>query len=135
MQGYGYSIWLVPINWRHIQQEFSIDFIPHITIATNLNYIPSNIFNDKTYIVNNFQEGEVFPKTYEVDPLYGFGYYCKIPGIYTIHKPHMTLYYSSNEILQIDTFSKFKKPPHELQCKLYVANTNFLNPLEWRIIN
>ena len=62
MQGYGYSIWLVPINWRHIQQEFSIDFIPHITIATNLNYIPPNIFNDKTYIINNFKKEKYFQK-------------------------------------------------------------------------
>ena len=38
MKGYGYSIWLVPDNWRHIKKEFDMDFTPHITVATNLPY-------------------------------------------------------------------------------------------------
>jgi hypothetical protein len=134
MPGYGYSLWLIPLNWKYIQREFSIDFIPHITIASNLPYIPPNILDNKIYTVTNFQKGQILSGSYPVDPLYGFGYPCKISQIYTTHNPHMTLFYSSNEILEIDTFSKFKEPPPDLQCRIYLVNTNFLNPLEWRVI-
>ena len=131
MKGYGYSIWLVPDNWKEIKKEFNMDFIPHITIATNLPYLPYGILNDRTYKVNKFSKGQVFPKMYSVDPLNAFGYYCEIDGLYLDHQPHMTLFYAPNAINFLDTFSIIKQPPKEFYGKLKIANTNFDNPTQW----
>jgi hypothetical protein len=133
-QGYGYSIWLVPSNWRNIKKDFSIDFLPHITVATNLPYISSKTLSKESFLVNNFSVGKVFSKMYKYEPLYAFGYECYIEDLYTSHMPHMTLFYSPNEIKYLDTFSKFKSPPQSLTCNLFVADTRSLNPSEWRII-
>jgi hypothetical protein len=135
MSGYGYSVWLVPNNWKYIQREFSIDFIPHITIATNLKFMSPRILTNKIFKVYNFSKGTVFPRLYNKDPLHAFGYNCVIEDLFTTHKPHMSLFYSPNEITYIDTFSKLKQPPTTLDCKLYFADTNSLNPCEWNVIN
>ena len=135
MKGYGYSIWLVPDNWRHIKKEFSMDFIPHITIATNLPYLPYGILdNKKSYKVKNFENGTVFPKMYKVDPLNAYGYYCEIEEMYLNHKPHMTLFYAPNPITYLDTFSIVKAPPKEMNCTLAIADTNSTNPSQWGFI-
>jgi len=133
MKGYGYSIWLVPDNWKEIRKEFNMDFIPHVTIATNLPYLPYGILNEKTYKVKNFSKGEIMPRMYDVDPLNAFGYYCDIVGLYLSHKPHMTLFYAPNGINYLDTFSTIKQPPSEFYGKLRIANTNFDNPIQWDV--
>ena len=134
MQGYGYSIWLVPLNWRQIKQEYNLDFIPHITIQTHMPYVFSRLLSKETLIVDNFSRGQIFSKTYSTDPLYAYGYSCKIQHIFLMHEPHMTLYYSSNPIKYIDTFSKLKLPPQTLECSLYAVDTRSLNPSKWKII-
>jgi hypothetical protein len=133
--GYGYSIWLIPENWKQFRKEFTLDFIPHITVATNLSFVSSQILNkDKFFKVNNFSNGQIFPKMYKNDPLNGFGYNCTIEGLYTQHQPHLTLYYSPNEIKYLDTFSKLKSPPTQLICRLFIADTRSINPSEWKVI-
>jgi len=136
MLGYGYSLWLVPYNWKEIQKEFNIDFILHITISTNLPYIPLGVINSgKRFIVKNFKKGEIFPKMYEVDPLNGFGYPCEIEGLYPLHTPHMTLFYASNKITDLDTYSWIKTPPpKQLECTLHLADTTSHNPLQWKTL-
>ena len=133
MKGYGYSIWLVPDNWKEIKKEFNMEFIPHVTLATNLPYLPYGILNEKTYKVTNFSKGEIIPKMYNVDPLNAFGYYCDIVGLYPSHKPHMTLFYAPNAINYLDTYSTIKQPPTEFYGKLRIANTNFDNPIQWDV--
>ena len=132
MIGYGYSIWLIPDDWKRIKEDFNMDFIPHVTIATNLPYLPYGILDNKTtFTVKNFKKGKIFPRMYQVDPLYAFGYPCEIVGLYPDFEPHMTLFYSPNEIKELDTFSWIKTPPLELKCKLHIANTNYINPTQW----
>jgi hypothetical protein len=133
MLGYGYSIWLVPYEWKKIKEEFNMDFTPHITIATNLPYLPYGILDSKkTFKVKNFRKGEVFSKMYDVDPLNAFGYSCEIEGLYTAHTPHMTLFYAPNKINELDTYSWVKSPPRGyLECSLRIANTTQSNPVQW----
>jgi hypothetical protein len=134
MQGYGYSIWLIPINWREIKREYSLDFIPHITIQTNMPFIFSGLLTKDSFFVDNFSSGEILPKSYPQDPLHAYGYNCSIKGIFLLHQTHMTLYYSPNPIKYVDTFSKLKLPPKSLECTLYAIDTRSLNPSKWKII-
>lgn len=132
MIGYGYSIWLIPNDWKKIKEYFNMDFVPHITVATNLPYLPYGILDNKTtFTVKNFKKGEIFPRMYQVDPLHAFGYPCEIVGLYPTFKPHMSLFYSPNKIKELDTFSWIKTPPTDMKCKLYIANTNSINPTQW----
>ena len=135
MLGYGYSIWLVPYEWKKIKEEFNMDFIPHITIATNLPFLPTGILSKERFKVKNFKKGQIFPKMYDVDPFHAFGYTCEIEYLYPLHTPHMTLFYAPNPISELDTFSWIKQPPpEELECYLYLADTTSENPIQWRTL-
>ena len=134
MTGYGYSIWLVPLQWRQIKREYNLDFIPHITLLTNINFVSSKILSKEIFTARNFQKGEVFSKVYDYDPMYSFGYSCDIEPFFTFHRPHMSIFYSSNKIAYLDTIMSMKMPPQDMQCKLYLADTRSLNPCQWRLI-
>jgi hypothetical protein len=134
MKGYGYSIWLVPTNWKYIKKEFNMDFTPHVTVATNLPYLPYGILNNKNYQVKNFSKGVILPKMYNFDPLNSFGYPCEIDGLYLSHKPHMSLFYAPNKINELDTYSRIKAPPsYPIECQLRIADTTSINPIQWTV--
>ena len=133
MNDYRYSIWLVPHKWKEIQKEFNIDFIPHITLATNLPYLPYGILDKRPVIVKNFKKGQVFSKRNDADRLYSFGYPCDIDGIYPSHIPHLTLFYSPNPISDLDTYSWIKtQPTGHINCYMKIADTTSPNPINWK---
>ena len=140
LKGYGYSIWLLPKNWRQLKKDLQLEFIPHVTVATNLPYLPYGILDEtKIFTVKKFERGTVFPKMYRTDPMHGFGHYCEIEGpppqLLTEHRPHFTLFYSPNPIEYLDTVSWHGLSPvsGELKCTLVIANTNSLNPRQWTL--
>ena len=129
-----YSIWLVPLDWKKIKQEFSLDFIPHITLSTNMDYISPNVLSDRIYTVKNFEQGQVYTNIDGTKYQYAYGYPCEIEGIDTLDNMYMTLYYASNRMDFLDMFSIMKTPPKDFKCKLYIADTTYLNPVSWKII-
>jgi hypothetical protein len=124
MNGYGYSIWLIPNNWKEVKLSYNMNHIPHITVANNLQFIDSVVLNKNDYTVENFSNVQQFPQMYLNDPLSASGFYCEIKGISTIHKPHLSLVYNKY-------ITEIYAPPEKLMCKLYVADTRSINPSEW----
>ena len=135
--GYGFSIWLVPYNWRHIKKEFTLDFIPHITLSTNHRTIPEIPILENIK-VGNFTKGKIFKQIYAIDPLEAYGYDCEILsdiGINIKHVPHMTLFYGGKITDEnMDYFSLIKKPPKSILCFCTLANTISLNPASWHFL-
>ena len=127
MEGYGYSLWLVPVNWKEIKETYNMLHIPHITICTNMEKIDCNVLSRNLFRVHSFSNMTQFPKMYANDPLDGVGFYCAIDNIATNHKPHMTLRYNE----QIHTIYI---PPEFLTCSVHIADTRSLNCEEWTLI-
>ena len=128
MNGYGYSLWLVPYNCNEIMRNYNMKHIPHVTICTNLEYIDSTILTHKTFVVNKFSNLEKFPKMYKNDPLNASGFYCEINGIQTFHTPHMSVTYSHESLDDLI-------PPQSLVCQLFFVDTRSLNFEEWTLKN
>ena len=127
MQGYGYSLWLVPVNWKEIKEKYAMNHIPHITVCTNMEKIDSKILTDEIFIVNNFSNLKKFPKMYQNDPLNASGFYCKIHGLRTTHTPHMTLAYDHN-------YNITHSPPDSFSCLLFFADTRTLDYTKWELL-
>lgn len=129
--GYKFSIWLVPINWKVIKKIYKMEHIPHITVATNIDTdISSAILNNNIYTISDFSIASNFDKMYKNDPLNGYGFFCKINEIKTNHVPHMTLFYNK----LINNINP-PPPPNELKCKLYIADTRNLDYRLWTAKN
>jgi hypothetical protein len=127
MQGYGFSLWLVPANWREIKEQYGMNHIPHITVCTNMENIDSKILTDEIFMVKDFSNLKKFPKMYTNDPLIAMGFYCKINDLWTNHTPHMTLIYDHNHIIQFN-------PPDTLSCSLFFADTRSSNCEDWVLL-
>ena len=128
MKGYGWSIWLVP----QVRSMFRFEHIPHITYKTNLVDIPHIPTDNKHYRVRFITRRVVPLKTeYEIDPLYGAGWYCDVEELDIGHLPHMTTEYSKERIIN----PVQHEPPYGyISCKLVVADTRSLNPSDWYIL-
>ena len=128
IKGYGYSIWLVPLNWQDIKRVYMMSHIPHITVHTGLDWVDSSILSENTFTVYNFSRVHKFPKMYTQDPLSASGFYCSVKDLKMLHSPHMTLKYS-HENINFDI-----APPETLMCKLCVADTQSLDCSQWRLL-
>ena len=66
MNGYEWSIWYVPKDWKKFMNEYGMKHVPHMTIETNLLIKPTTI---KTQIMIDkitFKSGLVkFPSQYD----------------------------------------------------------------------
>jgi hypothetical protein len=127
MVGYGYSLWLVPQNWRDIKRIYSMKHIPHITVCTNMDRTDPVILSISSFKVHTFSYLKKFPKMYKNDPLDASGFYCKIEGICTNHTPHMSVSYSHDDLENL-------APPDSLECQLHFANTQSDKPHEWYLL-
>lgn len=126
MQGYGFSTWIVPDNWKSIQVRYSMKHIPHITVRTNLTEPSTDNVGKRLHI--KFVKGcFTFPKQYEVDPLDAYGFYCTVKHIEIDHIPHMSLFY--NEPLRV-----YEPPMETLQGTIHIADTRSLDPSKWKLI-
>lgn len=127
LKGYGYSLWLVPLNWKNVAESYNMKHIPHITVQTNMNYIDPIVLSNDTFTACDFSNLKTFPKMYGNDPLNGSGFYCKVKDLEINHQPHMTVMYSHNIVHDY-------VPPANLECKLYIADTQTLDASQWKLV-
>lgn len=143
-QGYGYSVWYVPRNYKELQQKYNISHIPHITLETNLSlrdayHIYHNAIDN---IVIEFQNKYVkFPSLYDHDPLISYGWYVDVIKM-TRRKlnwtPHLTLRYAERTTKNNSTYidkavlSENHIPPKgSIECDIIIADTRGVCPEEW----
>lgn len=140
MNGYGYSVWYVPNNYKELQQRHNMVHIPHITLETNL------ILRDAFHIYRNAPRNiEVeyipklvkFPQCYEHDPLMGIGWYVDVPFMKNRKpwwKPHMSSVYIARGTQTIWTdYQRLMPPPGKFDCFITIADTQSIVPSDWRI--
>lgn len=126
MQGYGFSVWVVPHNHGFLAHRYNMKHIPHVTLETNL-VTPKNKFDKnfcKIYFKNFCSQ---FPSMYETDPMTACGFYCDI-DIPIDFDPHMTLWYNHpnpSPIMDI---------PEPTHGQVFMADTRSMDPSEWKII-
>lgn len=138
--GYGYSVWFVPNNYKDIQEHYNITHIPHITLETNLSlkdafHIYHNNTNKK--ILVKFKENFVkFPSFYPHDPLMYFGWYVEVlrmSGRKLNWSPHMSVRYLPRTNTS-QSVGSFQPPPMgPVECFMTIADTRSGVPTEWHI--
>lgn len=127
MQGYGYSVWAVPINYKMIQNKYGMKHVPHVTLSTNHATvpIPSN-WGQRLKIEFKCKNLYRLPPMYEYQPpSTSAGFYCNIRG-YDNPLLHMTLSYDFP-----GNYLDFKAPDEILDAQVYRADTRSLDPSEW----
>jgi len=129
---YGYSVWLVPLNYRILQKVYKFRHIPHVTISTNHSAAPDPANLGRLYDVTDFQPYSNIGRNYVIDPLHALGWVCQVHGLEIEHTPHMSHVYS---------FFAFPRSPHvsyatptRLIAEVCVADTRSPRPEEWEII-
>ena len=128
MQGYGYSVWAVPMNHEAIRVAYGMKHIPHITLSTNHVKVPiPTNWGQKLSI--EFKDKHLYrlPRIYEYDPLdtTSAGFYCKIEG-YDNPLLHMTMSYDFSE-----KYGEYSAPDETLTAHVYRADTRSLDPSKW----
>ena len=143
--GYGYSVWYVPRNYKQLQDKHNILHIPHITLETNLTLRDAyHIYHNASKSIRvKFQNNYVkFPSFYENDPLMSYGWYV---DIITMARrklnwtPHMTLRYVSrrdnntykDKVILSENLKLSTEIKNELDCDIMIADTRSGCPQEW----
>ena len=123
MQGYHWSIWYVPENWK----SFGWDHVPHMTIETNIPVKPTTFEHVVKIDKVTFKPDIVkFKSSYKNNPLEGVGWYCEIPeGWKYTHKPHVTWKY------ECDVDPTVTNPKEMNNLFLAVADTRSGDPTKW----
>ena len=134
IQGFGQSVWAVPLNYRAIQEKYGMKHIPHVTISTNHPSRPIvTTYNMPCTIIFSQKLGLVrLPKMYEHDPFSDrtvTGFYCRIPDIKEDTLTHMTMSYDFHE----ENYTDYKPPEFGVPARIIRADTTSENPAEWFI--
>lgn len=130
IQGFGYSVWAVPVEYRKIKELYGMKHIPHVTISTN-HPKPVNPmeYGRKCMVVFPPRKSLIrLPKMYQHDPLEDkvcAGFYCSIPHIKEDIMTHLTMSYDFNE-----NYGDYKAPEN-FEAIIYRADTTSLDPEEW----
>ncbi len=145
MEGYGYSIWLVPYTNQDILLSLIKQYndqihIPHVTIKTNIHYITDAVeyYNDVMKLVGddisiNLLTSPVnFESTYEIDPIkYSWGFMVDIKHKkirdYIKHPPHLTIGYNNEK----DKHQSLELAETEFKCRVGIYSTESLHPSHW----
>ena len=61
MEGYGYSVWLVPRNHVELRAKYGMVHIPHIAVETNLERPPYMVPQGRTHVVKHFSDYTPLP--------------------------------------------------------------------------
>lgn len=98
IEGYGFSVWYVPINYLELQQLYKIQHIPHITYQTNFETFndAKQVYQKINPIINVEFSSKIikFPQMYPTDPLLGCGFYVeKSQYLNPTFDPHLTTKY------------------------------------------
>ena len=133
--GYQYSIWCIPENWKEIKRKYAMSHIPHVTIETCLSQIEctSRLKQlNKEYVIlfeNNIYDFSNIRYKQE-EELPAFGFYCKLVSLHLTHRPHMTIKYKClGKSIKI-----VESPIDKVKGKVYMVNTISNNPLKWKIL-
>lgn len=133
MQGYGFSIWIVPLDHQMFMKKYNMVHIPHITVSTNYTSVlqARETFNKLSSICSfSFHPGyHMFPSMYEYEVLRGSGFYCDVHSIEISHKPHMTVFYNVDHRYHID------EPQNIHYGVIQIADTTSLDPRQWFLVN
>jgi hypothetical protein len=123
MEGYGYSVWLVPRNHAALRERYGMVHIPHIAVETNLERPPYMVPQRGAHKVRHFSEYTPLP-----GGMYGVissGFFCQSRLVHD-HRPYMSIRYNE--------YKDRVEPPWELECDLVAADTRSLDPSAWSII-
>lgn len=133
MQGYGYSLWLVPDEWRKLKLRYGMRHIPHVTVKTNMSEVPNVVWG--RYRVGGFSRAGHFPSQYAHDPLTAAGFWCKSLDVPVRHRAHLTVAYGADGERPVIPLSAHVRPlTGELWCTLRAADTRSLDPSQWRLL-
>jgi len=132
VNGYGLSVWLVPLSQNVYRRVYKMKHIPHVTISTNHKTLPDISHLEKYYDIEHFKNLQNIPRQYEVDPLYAVGFMCLIKGLRTPHIPHMSVRYEKKGYPTYDDITIGK--PDKMLAEVRIADTTSLNPSEWFLI-
>lgn len=149
-EGYGYSVWYVPTNYKELQTKYDIIHIPHVTLETNL------LLRDAYHIFHNackkikisFNSNFVtFPSMYKHDPMISKGWYVNVNDISKRKlnwTPHMSLEYTPryHDTLKPMAYSPkipitahYVPPQGLFECFLVIADTRSGVPKDWNFDN
>lgn len=145
--GYGYSIWYVPYDYKHIQDKYNMKHIPHITLEANLSLRDAfHIYHHQNSVAGQitvkFDDPKfiTFPSYYENDPLLYCGW--RVHVIEMKHRkpkwcPHMSVIYKKRTDTMIKDCSHMDVDPPQgnYSCFLAIADTRNANPANWHIRN
>ena len=149
IEGYGFSIWYIPINYKELQKIYNIQHIPHITYQSNF-----ETFNDAEQVyqkINPIINVEFiskiifFPQMYQNDPLLGCGFYVeKSQYLNPTFDPHLTTKYfipnkelNKNIKTEIDKYLQSVnsfKIPKSITCFKAISDNRILDANNWKII-
>lgn len=131
-EGYGYSIWAVPVNSEQLREKYLMSHIPHVTLKTNMEHPPQVNPYGPTCEIDFDSEFVLFPNIYgKNDLLRSSGFFCNVSGLKepVWHAPHMTIwynYYGAHGIF---------KPPRSCEANICIVNTMSSEPSEWFIMD
>ena len=128
MKGYGYSIWLVPLNHVAIKKMYGMVHIPHVTVQTNLCSAPELKLPKGEFRLNSFTSLVELKSQYKHDPLCAWGWECQSPDVAIKHTPHMSCTYSQPP-------SGITEPPGDLLATMHLVDTTSTDPSEWTLVN
>lgn len=143
VEGYGYSVWYIPQNYKQLQKTYGITHIPHITFQTNFETFDEalSIYHNINPIIKiNFCSKIVlFPQMYSNDPLLGCGFYVeKNSKLNPEFDPHLTTKYfvkDDNEINSyLDLVNSFDVPNEEIYCFKAISDNRNIDSTTWEII-
>jgi hypothetical protein len=145
-KGYGYSLWYVPNNYKELQVLYNMLHIPHVAVETNLqlkdayqmyNYVSSTvkikIHNMMTQVPSPYTKEQCDSFGWNVDIVDAVDAIDAINAVRdtTIDKHHIVVCFHDRnkriEAMDIDP------PNSELNCKLYIVDTQSNTPSDWTI--
>ena len=148
-EGYGYSVWYVPTNYKELQTKYDITHIPHVTLETNLILRDAyHIFHNACKKIRITIKGNLvkFPSMYKHDPMISNGWYVDVIDI-TKRKlnwtPHMSVEYTPryHDTLKPMAYSPKTQMAHlvppqgYIDCFLVIADTRSGVPKDWNFNN
>lgn len=143
--GYGYSVWYVPTNYKELKEHYNMKHIPHVTLETNL------LLRDAYHIYHNscskitaeFHPEYVhpFPSLYAHDPMVASGWYVRVlqmTGRKLNWTPHMSVSYvprGQHDNMDFTPSWRPKPPSGKTEYFLVIADTRSGDPTDWHIDN
>lgn len=128
-EGYGFSIWCVPMNWKELRARYRTRHVPHVTIETLLSETKARArilqYAPEYKIMFEDDVRDLSDITYsEDDDVPAQGFYCSLQGL-RLHRGHMTLHY---ETLLTPAHAI---APVDVLGKVVIADTRSSNPGRW----